>query len=123
MRTIVKQLASETNQKFAYLKYSIRREVFIRDNFQCQSCGEQFEVPEYYNGGRDIPGLTLGHVIPKMLGGKFIPINLRAQCVPCQERLGNRIWETEVRRYLTNYDLKRVYCLFKSEINNIINKN
>lgn len=120
MKTAVKNLPNQANQAFAYVKYSIRREVFIRDHFQCQGCGKQFEEPEYYNGLRGIPGLTLGHVIPKMLGGKFIPVNLRAQCIPCQEKLGNRIWETEVRRYLTNYDLKRVYCHFKNEISKAI---
>jgi 5-methylcytosine-specific restriction endonuclease McrA len=122
MKTVVQTVANQANEKFAYLKYSIRREVFIRDDFQCQSCGKQFKKPQYYNGRKGISGLTLGHVIPKMLGGKFIPANLRAQCIPCQEKLGNKIWETEVRRYLTNYDLKRVYCLFKSEISNVIKK-
>lgn len=87
-------------------KYLIRRQVFTRDGFKCQDCGKEFEAPEHYTGRLGIVGLTLGHIIPRCLGGHFTPENLGAQCEKCNDKLGNQIWAKLLRMRLTNYVLK-----------------
>lgn len=78
----------------------LRRVVFVRDGFTCQNedCGRIFKVSEKWNG-EHIPGLSLGHVIPKAQGGGRTISNLRAQCLSCNNKLGNKVWESEVGRY------------------------
>jgi 5-methylcytosine-specific restriction endonuclease McrA len=78
--------------------------VYVRDNFTCQDCERKFSEEPNYRGAK-IEGLTLGHVIPRCLGGLFTPENLRAQCYDCNQKLGNKIWAKELRRALTNYVL------------------
>ena len=64
----------------------------------------KFPEEENYRGHK-IEDLTLGHVIPRCLGGLFIPENLRAQCYDCNQKLGDKIWAKELRRALTHYVL------------------
>jgi 5-methylcytosine-specific restriction endonuclease McrA len=58
-----------------------RREVFRRDSYACQYCGESI--------GR----LTLDHVIPRHRGGKHSWKNLVTACVRCNHRKGGRTLE------------------------------
>ena len=55
-----------------------RREIFRRDNFTCQYCGQQ------------TTNLTIDHVLPKNLGGKHIWTNVVAACPHCNHRKGGR---------------------------------
>jgi 5-methylcytosine-specific restriction endonuclease McrA len=55
-----------------------RREVFRRDNFTCQYCGQH------------TTNLTIDHVQPKHLGGKHIWTNVVAACPSCNHRKGDR---------------------------------
>ncbi len=55
-----------------------RFNVFLRDRFSCQYCGEQEE-------------LTFDHVIPKSRGGNTTWENVVAACSPCNLRKGNRM--------------------------------
>ncbi len=55
-----------------------RREVFRRDNYTCQYCGRQ------------MPNLTIDHVIPRHLGGKYIWTNVVTACSSCNHRKGGR---------------------------------
>ena len=55
-----------------------RREVFIRDNYTCQYCGQQ---------GRD---LTIDHVIPRFLNGAHVWENLVSACKVCNQRKAGR---------------------------------
>jgi 5-methylcytosine-specific restriction endonuclease McrA len=55
-----------------------RREVFIRDGYTCQYCGEQT---------RD---LTLDHVIPRSRGGPHTWENLVSACRQCNHRKGGK---------------------------------
>lgn len=87
-------------------KMSVRRQVFLRDEFTCQDCGKKFEQPKTYSGRYGIKGLTLGHIIPRCLRGHFTPDNLSAQCEECNDKLGNQIWQKMLRVRLTNYNLK-----------------
>lgn len=50
-----------------------RKNLFLRDLFHCQYCGESFEVSN----------LTIDHVIPKVKGGKTSWENCVTACVDC----------------------------------------
>jgi len=56
-----------------------KRYVFIRDNFRCQYCLEQFP-PEL---------LSLDHVIPRCRGGKLTWTNTVCSCLSCNYRKGH----------------------------------
>lgn len=55
-----------------------RREVFIRDNYTCQYCGQET---------RD---LTIDHVVPRFLGGEHTWENLASACKSCNQRKAGR---------------------------------
>ena len=50
-----------------------RFNVFLRDRFRCQYCGEELPSSQ----------LTFEHVIPRSLGGKTAWDNIVAACDPC----------------------------------------
>jgi len=56
-----------------------RFNVFLRDRFCCQYCGQSFAVHD----------LTFDHVIPKSKGGLTTWENVVAACSPCNLRKGN----------------------------------
>jgi len=55
-----------------------RRNVYIRDNFKCQYCMNQFSAKD----------LTLDHVVPRSKGGRLTWTNTVAACSPCNYRKG-----------------------------------
>lgn len=55
-----------------------RFNVFLRDRFTCQYCGEQH-----------LHGLTFDHVVPRSLGGQTSWENVTSSCSPCNLRKGN----------------------------------
>lgn len=55
-----------------------RFNVFLRDKFQCQYCGDRNE-------------LTFDHVIPRSKGGLTTWENVVAACAPCNLKKGNRL--------------------------------
>jgi len=57
-----------------------RFNVFLRDSFICQYCG---------NTDRDL--LTFDHVVPRSKGGKTTWVNIVAACSPCNIRKGGRM--------------------------------
>jgi 5-methylcytosine-specific restriction endonuclease McrA len=57
-----------------------RRNIFARDNNQCQYCGRKFPTPE----------LSLDHVIPRSQGGQSTWENIVCACVSCNVRKGGR---------------------------------
>lgn len=57
-----------------------RMNLFLRDDFRCQYCGEQ-------HAPRD---LTFDHVVPRRDGGGTSWDNIVAACVPCNSRKGHR---------------------------------
>lgn len=69
----------------------IRRSVYKRDGFRCRDCKREFRRPRHYDGTK-IPGLTLGHVIPRHAGGNYSVGNTIAQCTKCNNELGERVW-------------------------------
>ena len=57
-----------------------RRNIFARDNNQCQYCGRKFPTAE----------LSLDHVIPRSQGGVNTWDNIVCACVACNVRKGGR---------------------------------
>lgn len=58
-----------------------RFNVFLRDGWQCQYCGEQHKTQE----------LTFDHVIPRSRGGRTAWTNVVAACQPCNTLKGNHM--------------------------------
>lgn len=61
------------------VKFS-RINVFTRDGFRCQYCGEQKKMAD----------LNYDHVVPRHLGGKTVWENIVASCYKCNGRKANR---------------------------------
>lgn len=59
------------------VKFS-RKNVYLRDNFTCQYCGEQHLDYMHH--------LTLDHVVPKAKGGKTNWTNIVAACMACNSK-------------------------------------
>jgi 5-methylcytosine-specific restriction endonuclease McrA len=57
-----------------------RRNIFARDNNQCQYCGRRFPTTE----------LSLDHVTPRSQGGQTTWDNIVCACVACNVRKGGR---------------------------------
>jgi 5-methylcytosine-specific restriction endonuclease McrA len=57
-----------------------RRNVFLRDNHQCQYCGETFPHSS----------LSLDHVMPRSRGGETSWENIVSACLKCNVRKGGR---------------------------------
>ena len=57
-----------------------RRNIFARDNNQCQYCGKKFPTSE----------LSLDHVVPRSQGGQSTWENIVCACVACNVRKGGR---------------------------------
>lgn len=57
-----------------------RRNLFVRDRYTCQYCGEKKATQD----------LSFEHVIPKAQGGRTTWTNLVAACLPCNGKKGNR---------------------------------
>ena len=58
-----------------------RFNVFLRDRFVCQYCGDGFPAHE----------LTFDHVIPRSLGGRTTWDNVVSACAPCNLKKGGRL--------------------------------
>jgi 5-methylcytosine-specific restriction endonuclease McrA len=58
-----------------------RFNVFLRDYFTCQYCGQQFIAER----------LTFDHVIPRVRGGRTEWLNVVTACEPCNLRKGHRL--------------------------------
>lgn len=54
--------------------------VFLRDGFQCQYCGDHF----------DKHSLTIDHVVPRSRGGQSVWENAVAACSPCNGKKADR---------------------------------
>jgi 5-methylcytosine-specific restriction endonuclease McrA len=58
-----------------------RFNVFLRDRFRCQYCGESFPASE----------LTFEHVVPRSKGGETSWTNIVAACDPCNVKKDDRL--------------------------------
>ena len=64
-------------QRVAFTRFN----VFLRDRFTCQYCGETFASS----------ALTFEHVIPRSRGGQTTWSNIVTACVPCNTGKGNSL--------------------------------
>jgi 5-methylcytosine-specific restriction endonuclease McrA len=58
-----------------------RFNVFLRDEWNCQYCGDHFKTPD----------LTFDHVVPKSRGGKTSWTNIVTACRTCNTQKGHRL--------------------------------
>jgi 5-methylcytosine-specific restriction endonuclease McrA len=65
-----------------------RKNVFLRDEYTCQYCGESFEPRQ----------LTCDHIVPRSRGGRAEWTNMVTSCVRCNLSKGDRLPE-EVDMY------------------------
>lgn len=65
-----------------------KREILRRDEYRCQYCG------------REVPHLTVDHVVPRHRGGEHCWENLVAACPQCNRRKGGRTLEEARMRLL-----------------------
>ena len=65
-----------------------RFNVFLRDNFACQYCDENFLVNE----------LTFDHLVPKCMGGKTTWENVVSACTSCNVKKGRRLLKNVVMK-------------------------
>lgn len=75
----VMQLRNGIRRRKNAIRFS-RLNVYTRDRFQCQYCGQRFSPNE----------LNYDHVIPRRLGGKTVWTNIVSSCWPCNGRKGGR---------------------------------
>ena len=67
------------------VKFS-RRNVFMRDDYTCQYCGQRFEPKS----------LTCDHIIPKSRGGITEWTNIVTSCIPCNLKKGDKLPEEAI---------------------------
>ena len=60
-----------------------RMNVFTRDGFRCQYCGER----------KGMNDLNYDHVVPRVRGGKTVWENIATSCYRCNDRKGSRTLE------------------------------
>lgn len=72
-----------TKEYFNYKKHVrfSRSNLFLRDLYQCQYCGDTFDFDE----------LTVDHVYPRTSGGKTSWDNCTTACKPCNMRKGSKL--------------------------------
>lgn len=58
-----------------------RENIYRRDNFRCQYCGDVFETKK----------LNLDHVVPRDKGGRSTWDNVVTSCIPCNTRKANKL--------------------------------
>ena len=58
-----------------------RMNIFLRDRFRCQYCGERFASKD----------LTFDHVVPRKEGGKTSWENIASACESCNSQKGHRL--------------------------------
>ena len=67
-------------RKFPFRLSCNRKNVFWRDDFQCQYCAKTFKFDD----------LTMDHVVPKSKGGAKTWENIVTSCASCNSRKRNR---------------------------------
>lgn len=82
-----------------------RRNVFLRDRFRCQYCGEE-------------AALTFDHVVPRSKGGETSWTNIVAACDPCNLLKGNKLdmQPMKVPREPTPQELKALTRAFLPKV-------
>lgn len=69
----------------------VRKYVFERDDYQCQSCGKTDRETQ----------LTIDHIVPLALGGQNDISNLQTLCYHCNRQKKHHL-DPRFRRYFSN---------------------
>jgi 5-methylcytosine-specific restriction endonuclease McrA len=77
--SIVRLISAIRRRQHQYVKFS-RVNVFTRDGWRCQYCGEDKESKD----------LNIDHVVPKSKGGKTNWENVVTSCIECNSEKRNR---------------------------------
>lgn len=77
--SVLRMLVPVRMRRKAPVKFT-RLNIFTRDQFKCQYCGEQFESED----------LTFDHVVPVSQGGKKSWENIVSACVECNSKKEGR---------------------------------
>jgi 5-methylcytosine-specific restriction endonuclease McrA len=85
-----------------------RRNLFARDNFQCQFCGKSFPASQ----------LSLDHVVPRSRGGQTTWENVVCSCLRCNSRKGDRTPEEANMRLLRSPVVPRQNPLIATRLEN-----
>lgn len=75
-----------------HVKFS-RYNMYLRDLFECQYCGEVFDFDE----------LTIDHVVPRAAGGTTVWENCVTACKPCNHRKGDKLMKPKHMPYRPEY--------------------
>ena len=68
-----------------------RFNVFLRDRFTCQYCGDKYCGDKYCGDRLPASKLTFDHVVPRSRGGKTTWTNVVTACGPCNTRKGDQL--------------------------------
>ncbi|KAA8496662.1 hypothetical protein FVE85_0391 [Porphyridium purpureum] len=74
---VMKEYAKISKKRPAFSRYN----VFLRDQFSCQYCGQSHRPVD----------LTFDHVVPKSRGGKLCWENVVTACISCNNRKGSML--------------------------------
>jgi len=94
-----KEFWAEHNKSWSWQQF--RYEVFKRDNFTCQKCGNRFTKYSKFDGKEypDDSNLIADHIKPLAIGGEMWEIdNLQTLCIEC-----NKIKTRQDRKDIANY--------------------
>lgn len=81
-------------KKNAFVANVYRLEIYDRDNYECQICGQKLDMSLTVPA----PGApTIDHIIPLANGGTHEPSNAQAACFMCNAIKGNRHTDDEAR--------------------------
>lgn len=69
----------------------VRKYVYERDSYQCQSCGETNQETQ----------LTIDHIIPLAKGGQNDISNLQTLCLKCNQKKKHHL-DPRFRRYFSS---------------------
>lgn len=78
---VLKRYVNSEFRKLKSTKNLKKYNIFIRDCFKCQYCGDVF----------DKKNLTVDHVTPRSKGGKTDYNNLVTSCQPCNAKKGDKL--------------------------------
>jgi len=77
--SVLRLLSFVRTHSHSFIRFS-RENIYIRDNYTCQYCSEQFSPRS----------LTMDHVIPAVQGGKKMWNNIVTACIKCNQKKGGR---------------------------------
>lgn len=82
-----------------------RKNIYLRDNYTCQYCGQKFAPEE----------LTFDHVIPRACGGETVWENIVTCCKACNNKKGSKTAEQVGMKLLSKPKVPSIKDLEKNQ--------